>query len=156
MPIVTPAVGDTGTAAWADSVANFANAIQSLTFIPGGNLDTPAAGTATWMTLGNVTVPTWANTAVVIWSLASYSTGSTAALSVTAGIKVGSAAGPTSSLPSAPGTANVGMSPVYVDTLTGLSSGTQSVTVSATFVSGTGTFRVDTNDRITALIIFLP
>lgn len=153
--VVVPAVGDTGTASWADSVANILNGqLTALSHVPAGNEDTPGAGTATWFSWGNVTVPTWASNAVVIWSLAAYNTGSASALAVTAGVKIGSAAGPTSRLPGSGAT--VDMTPTYIDTITGLATGTQAVTVSATFVSGTGVFRLDTNDRVTALVIFLP
>ena len=59
MSITVPAANSTATSAWADSVANFVNGFAvPLLFTPGGNTDTPGAGTATWVTLGTITVPT--------------------------------------------------------------------------------------------------
>ncbi len=134
-----PAVGDLATAAWADEVAqdviDLAGTEQVLLFTPGGALDTPAAGTATWLTVGNVTVPTWATKCIASFTLSGvYCIGATA--STTSVIKIGTVAGAVSKIITHPGVANQRFQLPVFDKLTGVSTGSQSVTISATFSSG--------------------
>lgn len=125
-----------------------------ISFIPGGNLDTPGAGTATWITVGNVTVPAWATKARVIWSIYSYYETTAGALaSCTFTLKIGSAAGVTQRIPGS--TSTWGMTVTSTDILTGLTTGVQSMTISATFAAGS-TWRIDTNSRVMAAIDWLP
>lgn len=152
--ITAPAVGDTGTAAWADSVANWLNQLTAtLLFTPGGNTDTPGAGTATWVTLGNITVPTWSTQCVVTYTCNGiYDTGTTSSVSCV--IKVGSAAGAVSKRILTPGVSLQRFHMPITDLVTGLSTGSQSVTLSATFSAGT-VIRADTQTFFTAQFIFL-
>jgi len=155
-----PAVGDLATAAWADEVAQDIVSLAGeaapapLLFTPGGNTDTPGAGTATWVTLGNITVPTWATKCNVIYTCNGiYDTGTTS--NVSAVIKVGSAAGGLSKRIDAPGVANQRFHMPITDRVTGLSTGSQSVTISATFSSGS-VVRADATSFFTAQFTFQP
>jgi hypothetical protein len=155
-----PAVGDQATAAWADEVAGDIISLAGeaspapLLFTPGGNTDTPGAGTATWVTLGNITVPTWATKCNVIYTCNGiYDTGTTSNVSMV--IKVGAVAGGVSKRVTAPGVANQRFQVPIADRLTGLSTGSQSVTISATFTAGS-VIRADTTSFFTALFTFQP
>jgi hypothetical protein len=155
MAITVPAVGDQITAVWGDSVANTVNqSVTSIQFVPAGNTDTPLAGSATWITLGNVTVPTWATQAIVgynVYGILVIATG----MSVAAQIKVGTAAGTNKRILDHGSTAGRFSIPI-VDKVTGLSTGVQSVTLFATWTSGASPYRVDVNSFITAEITWLP
>ena len=158
MAPTSPAVGDQSTAAWATDIAldviDLATTNQVLLFTPGGNTDTPGAGTATWVTLGNITVPTWATKCNVVYTMNGvFDTGTTS--SVTGVMKIGSVAGAASKRISAPGVANQRFHQPIVDRLTGLSTGSQSVTISATFTAGS-VIRADTTSFFTALFTFQP
>jgi hypothetical protein len=155
-----PAVGDQATAAWADEVAGDIISLAGeaapapLLFTPGGNTDTPGAGTATWVTLGNITVPTWATKCNVVYTCNGiYDTGTTS--SVSAVLKIGSVAGGVSKRIGAPGVANQRFHVPIADRLTGLSTGSQSVTISATFTAGS-VIRADATSFFTALFTFQP
>jgi hypothetical protein len=155
-----PAVGDQATAAWADEVAGDIISLAGeaspapLLFTPGGNTDTPAAGTATWVTLGNITVPTWATKCNVVYTCNGiYDTGTTSNVSTV--LKVGSVAGGVSKRIGAPGVANQRFHVPIADRLTGLSTGSQSVTISATFTAGS-VVRADGVSFFTALFTFQP
>jgi hypothetical protein len=158
MAPTSPAVGDQSTAAWATDIAldviDLATTNQVLLFTPGGNTDTPGAGTATWVTLGNVTVPTWASTCNVVYTCNGiYDTGTTSVVSAV--IKIGSRSGAVSKRILTPDVANQRFHMPIVDRLTGLSTGSQSVTISATFTSGS-VVRADTTSFFTALFTFQP
>ena len=154
MAITVPAVGDTGTAAWADSVANMLNGLATtLLFTPGGNTDTPGAGTATWVTLGNVTVPTWSTSCMVnVTCDGIFDTTTTA--NATAQLKIGSVGGAVNKRLMIPGVTSQRFGQSWNDLLTGLSTGSQSVTLSATFVAS-GPIRADTTAYFTVGFIFL-
>jgi hypothetical protein len=153
--ITVPAANSTATSAWADSVANFVNGFAvPLLFTPGGNTDTPGAGTATWVTLGTITVPTWTTNAYVTYTCNGiYDTGSTSVVSSV--IKVGSVAGGVNKRILTPGVSLQRFHMSICDTLTGVSTGSQSVTLSATFSSGS-VIRADTTSFFTALFLFQP
>jgi hypothetical protein len=155
-----PAVGDQATAAWADEVAQDVISLAGgaspppLLFTPGGNTDTPGAGTATWVTLGNITVPTWATKCNVTYTMNGiFDTGTTS--NVSAVLKIGSVAGGVSKRIDAPGVANQRFHVPITDRLTGLSTGSQSVTISATFTAGS-VIRADVTSFFTALFTFQP
>jgi hypothetical protein len=134
-------------------VSSDTGAVQDLLYTQsGGNIDT-AAGTNTWLTLGNVTVPAWATNVSVDYTLNGiYDTGTTG--SVTAVVKVGTAAGGVSRRILGPGVANQRFHVPVRDRVTGLSSGSQSVTINTT--QSAGTYRFDTTAFATATFTFLP
>jgi hypothetical protein len=66
---------------------------QRLAFVPGGNLDTPLAGTATWMTFGSVNVPTWATQCIVSLTLHGIYPAGAIGTSTSAAVKIGTATG---------------------------------------------------------------
>jgi hypothetical protein len=128
------------------------NAVQDLLYTQGGTIDT-AAGTTTWLTIGNVTVPAWATTVSVGYTLNGiYDTGTTG--SVTAVVKIGSAAGAVSRRILGPGVANQRFHVPIRDRVTGLASGSQSVTINTTQTAGT--YRFDATAFATATFTFLP
>ncbi|HEX5347856.1 MAG TPA: hypothetical protein VFW64_12280 [Pseudonocardiaceae bacterium] len=153
--IPVPAVGDAPTAAYADAVANMLNALTAtMLFTPAGNTDTPGAGSATWVTLGTVTVPTWASKAqVVVTCNGIYDNGTTSNVAVQ--LKVGTAAGVVNKRILGSGIAGQRLHLPWNDTVASLSTGAQSVTLFATF-SGGSTFRADATSFFTAGFIFLP
>lgn len=127
-----------------------------LVFSPAGNLDTPAAGTATWMTLGNITVPAWATSADVVYAINGlYEI--TAAVNVSVVMKIGTVAGAVSKRILTPGyVAGTRTNLPIMDTFTGLTGGVKSVTLSAAWVAGTGKDRVDASSYVTALFAWRP
>jgi len=155
--IASPAVGDlTSTSTFGAPVAaQLATPATQISFTPTGNLDTPLAGTATWVTLGNVTVPAWAGSAIVVWSVAGVYENGAAPGTVNVTFKIGTAAGAAIRIlgPS------VSLQRFYIgynDLITAPPTGSQSCVLSATWVAGTTPYRLDTNDRVGASIIFLP
>jgi hypothetical protein len=121
-------------------------------FTPGSNTDT-AAGTNTWLTLGSITVPTWASSCNVAYCLNGiYDTGTTG--NVTAVIKVGSTAGGVTKRLLGPGVANQRFHHPIYDRLSGISTGSQSVTIQT--VQTTGTYRADGTSFVTAQFTFQP
>jgi hypothetical protein len=125
---------------------------QTLLFAPGANADTPGSGTATWVTLGNVTVPLWATQCFVTYTMNGiFDTGTTA--SVTVVMKIGSVSGSVTKRLLSPGVATQRFHQPITDVLTGLSTGSQSVTLSAGFGAGT-VVRADATSFFTALFAF--
>jgi hypothetical protein len=119
-----------------------------------GTQATPGAGTATWVTIGTATVPPWASKARVTWGVSGYSDSSVSSLNVTCAIKIGSVSGVSIRIPGSTVTTpslTVGTS----ELLTGLSTGPQSVTVSATYGSGSGVFNATVDTRVYASIDYL-
>jgi hypothetical protein len=93
-----------------------------------------AGGPTTWVTVGNVTRPTWASQArinAVLCAISGSATNAQADLL----IKIGTAAGVNHRV-SAPGVTTRFDKPIN-DLITGVPSGSQSLVVQATFVSGT-------------------
>jgi hypothetical protein len=134
--IVSPATGDTATAAWADSVADQINQMHAfMTFVPGATFTTPASGTATWVTMGNVTVPAWATRARVSLTVTGIKANVTTA-AVLVAVKIGSSTG-VGKLFATPTVTNPRIQGALNDLLTSVPTGSQSVTVQATFVSDT-------------------
>lgn len=156
MTVPVLAVGDLFTATTENLIANILNSIgTTMLFTPAGTTDTPGAGTATWVTLGTLTVPAWATrTQVTVSCNRVYDIGTTANVAVT--LKVGTAAGGvTGRLSSLTSSGSQAFNQTWSDLVSGLSAGTQSVTLSATFTSGS-VVRADANSRFTAAFIFLP
>lgn len=156
MTVPVLAVGDLFTAATEDLIANILNSIgTTMLFTPAGTTDTPTSGTATWVTLGSLTVPTWATRAQVTVSCNRvFDIGTTANVAVT--LKIGTAAGGvTGRLSSLTSSGSQAFNQTWSDLVSGLTAGAQSVTLSATFTSGS-VVRADANSRFTIAVIFLP
>jgi len=128
------AVGDIFTAAVEDDIANQINQMRTYITIANPNVPSPGAGTATWVTLGNVTVPTWATRARISLILTAIS-GSATTAQADLVVKIGTATGASRRL-AAPGVTTRFDKPIN-DLLTSVPTGSQSVLVQATFVSGT-------------------
>lgn len=127
---------------------------QQLAFVPAGNTDTVTSSSGTWITMGNITVPPWATRcAIQINYGGMFDTGTTCNVTLTP--KIGSAAGNARRL-LGPGISSQRWHQPVADIITsGLSSGSQSVTVLATFTAGSAV-RADVSSFFTALFDFLP
>jgi hypothetical protein len=159
MAPVSPSVGDQVAASYGAEVAadivDLAGGAQAvLNFTPGGTLSTPTAGTATWVTLGNVTVPTWATQCIVTWSMYGVISSATEP-NVTSQLKVGTAAG---AAPRVLGHASATgrFSFTHNESITGLATGSKSITIFSTWTSGANVFSVDANSRVSARFMFQP
>jgi len=130
-----PAVGDTGVAAYADAVANQINQMHAFITVANPNVSTPGAGTATWVTMGNVTVPTWATRGRVCLAMSGLS-GSAAGSNADVAVKIGTSTGVAHRITAQVITTRFGVG--FNDLLTSVPTGSQSVIVQASFV-GTGT-----------------
>ena len=63
-------IGQKIKASWGNLVAERFNAARAwLLFTPVADIDASTGGAAQWLTLGNVTVPTWATSAIVTWTI---------------------------------------------------------------------------------------
>jgi len=133
--VAVPAVGDTGVASYADDVANQINQMHAYMVLTNPNVATPGAGTATWVTMGNITVPTWATKGRVSLAMTGL-TASVAACTVTLAVKIGTSTGAGKFFATAQNTQRIEF--VLNDQLTSVPTGSQSVTIQATF--GVGTF----------------
>jgi len=133
--ITSPAANSTGTSAWADSVADQINQMRAYMVLTNPNVATPGAGTATWVTMGNTTVPIWATKGRVSLAITGL-TASVAACTVTLAVKIGTSTGAGKFFATAQNTQRIEF--VLNDLLTSVPTGSQSVTVQATF--GVGTF----------------
>jgi len=128
------AVGDTFTAAVENDIAKQLNEMHAYMVLTNPNVSTPGSGTATWVTMGNVTVPTWATRARVCLSITG-ARGNTAAGNVNLAVKIGSSTGAAKLV----GWSDITTRYAYPinDLLTSVPTGSQSVTVQATFSSNT-------------------
>jgi hypothetical protein len=159
MSPTVPAVGDLATAAWADEVAQdvvdlAGGGTVSIIFGPGGVLSTPTAGTATWVTVGNITVPTWATKAYATWSLYGVISSATEP-NVSMQLKIGSAGGGAVRV-YGHGAAAGRFHTTLNELILGLSTGSQSVTISSTWTSGANVFSLDVGSRVSAKFDFQP
>lgn len=152
------ATGDPATSTWANQVSTALGVLASapmsmslLKFTPGGNVDTTVTVTpTTWVTLGNVTVPAAATACIIGYSCGGiFDVGTTSNVTLTP--KIGSISGTAYR----PLTAGGGgrLYHVQFDQLTGLSTGSQSVTFLATWTSGTA-IRCDTQTRFTMAFLW--
>ena len=130
------AVNDTLTAGVENDIANQINQMHGYITYAGAGETTPGAGTATWVTMGNVTVPAWASKARVCLSITGI-TANAAAANVNLAVKIGSSTGATKFFATAQNTQRVHF-PIN-DLLTSVPTGSQSVTVQATFSLSTFT-----------------
>lgn len=154
MAISLVAIGQKITASIANSLINVANGQhQILTFSPAGNTDQSTATTATWITLGNVTIPTWATSMVVDYTiLGCYDLGTNN--NSTVALRVGTTDG-TFKRATPPGVTNQRFTLARHDSLTGFSTGSQSITIRTVHTSGTA-LRADTITTISAHFTFRP
>jgi hypothetical protein len=107
----------------------------AISYVQGGsNADTVTASSGTWLTLGNITVPTWATSAFLHLDLSLISVPTAGTFNVSITPKIGSAAGSARRL--LPGTAVTLFNQSLSDVITGLSAGSQAVTLLATFGGG--------------------
>ena len=138
-----------------DALAAVAAADHVLLFTPVANNDTPGAGTATWFTLGNVTVPSWATTCQVVYSIVGVFNG---AIGTNAShvVKIGTVSGAVSKRVIDPGVINQRFPITVADQVAGLTPGVQSVTVASTYTGGGGFYRIDTFSYVSAAFTFLP
>jgi len=157
MALTVPAVGDLWTATLADAVINYVNAANTVVnFVPAGNTDTPASGTTptTWITLGNLAVPSWATAAVVVMTVNGFYEVAAGSDNVTIKTGIGTALGPFAPRLIGAPSANRG-SFTWADTITSPPTGSQSLIVQATRVTGTSVYRVDGSCSISAQVSFL-
>jgi len=124
------AVGDTFTAAVENDIANQINQMRAFMTLANPNVSTPGAGTATWVTMGNTTVPTWATRARVCLALTGIK-GNTGAASANLAVKIGASTGAVKFFATVDAT-NRHQGTIN-DLLTSVPTGSQSVTVQATF-----------------------
>jgi hypothetical protein len=133
--IVSPATGDTATAAWADSVADQVNTAHTFMTLANPNATSTGAGTATWVTMGNVTVPTWATKARISLAMTGLQATATTT-SANLAVKIGSSTGAVH-LIATPNLTGTRIHAGFNDLLTSVPTGSQSVTVQATFSAST-------------------
>jgi hypothetical protein len=129
------AVGDTFTAAVENDIAKQLNEMHAFMTLANPNVSTPGAGTATWVTMGNVTVPTWATKGRCSLAMSGLS-GSAAGANADVVVKIGTSTGVAHRITAAVITTRFGVG--FNDLLTSVPTGSQSVIVQASFV-GTGT-----------------
>jgi hypothetical protein len=149
--LVTPGIWTAYRAgAWAMVKVDDGTDQQTIIFT--GTGDTPGAGSATWLALGNATVPAWATKCVAVLTLNGiYDTGTTSSVSAT--LKVGTAAG-TAHRILAPGVAGQRFHLPINDRITGLAPGVQAVTVLGIFSAGT-VVRCDATSFATLQLTYL-
>jgi hypothetical protein len=125
------AVGDTFTAAVENDIANQLNQMHAFMTLINPNTSTAGSGTATWVTMGNVTVPTWATKGRVCLAITGFS--GTAANASDIAVKIGTSTGQANRITSAVTTTRQAF-PLN-DLLTSVPTGSQSVTVQSTFLT---------------------
>ncbi len=130
-------VGDTFTAANQNDIANQLNQMHAYMTLANPNVSTPGSGTATWVTMGNITVPAWATRARVSLSMAGIQNNAANAAADIA-VKIGTSTGGSWRLQTqqAIGRMDAG---AFNSLLTSVPTGSQSVTVQATFGASTYT-----------------
>lgn len=159
MAIAVPAVGDLWTALLADAVINYVNSANTVVnFIPAGNTDTPGSPSTTpttWVSLGNVAVPSWATAAVVVMSINGFFEVAAGGDIVNIRIGIGGTLSPTQ--PRLVGPASASRSSFsWADSVASPPTGTQPLIVQATRASGTSVYRVDGSCLISAQVAFTP
>lgn len=153
--IPSPSVGDqvSGATFGAAVAAQLAAPDDQISFTPAGATAMTGAGTTTWLTLGNITVPAWAGSAIVSWTIGGlFDPGTTG--NSTAVFKIGTATGNACRL-LGPGLANQRFSFSYNDRIAAPPSGSQSITVQTTWTAGS-LYTVDAQCRISAVFTYLP
>ena len=137
MAIRVLAVNDTFLASDEDDIANQINQMRTFITVANPNAtSTGAGGPTTWVTVGNVTRPAWATQARISGILEAIS-GSATTAQADLTIKIGTSTSTVGThRVAAPGVTTRFDKPI-VDLLTSVPSGSQSMVVQATFVSGT-------------------
>ncbi len=135
--VTSPAVGETAIAGWPDSVADQLNQMHAYMTLANPNASTPGAGTATWVTMGNITVPAWASKARVSLSMAGIQNNAANA-AVDIAVKIGSSTGGLWRVQTQQATGRMDAG-AFNSLLTSVPTGSQSVTVQATFGASTYT-----------------
>ncbi len=121
---------------------------QFLVFGPGGPINTPTSGSATWFTVGNLTVPAGCYSALINLEL-NYVVAPSTSLNVSVGMTLGGVAGGINFRPPASGTGN-SFSFSWTDRIVSPPAGTQPLAVKATFSSGSGSYTVTAGSLVTA------
>jgi len=149
--IATQAAADSSAYAPIDTGA------QVLVFVPSGNLDTAtAAPQTTWITIGNITVPTWATKCQVVYTINGVYAVATG-VNTSVQIKVGAIGGAINGRIIDPGNTTQRFGWAICDKLSALTSGVKSVTLATLWNAGTVTsYRADTSTSITAQFTFQP
>jgi hypothetical protein len=142
LAIQVPSVGTPAIAGYADDVANQLNQQRDFMTLTNQTATTTGSGTATWVTMGNVTVPTWASKGRIQLNITGLA-GSTTTAAVGLAVKIGTSTG-VSKRCTAPGTTSRAAWSIS-DLLTAVPTGSQSVTIVATFISGTFSVAADAN-----------
>lgn len=125
--------------------------IQQILFAPAGNSDTPSSGSATWVTLGTLSVPSWATQCWVMYTMNQFFDSATTS-NTTVSMRLGTVGGGvTKRLVTA---SSQRVNQALADHFTGLTGGsTPSVTLFAAWTAGS-VIRADTQSYFTALAFF--
>jgi hypothetical protein len=140
---------------WADAVAaRLLGSHEYLSYAPGGNVDATTSGTmTTWVTLGNLTVPSWATT-VVLSAAANGFYDVTAAQNIyNMRYRVNAVNGPTIEIRGLG--INARMSVCYIAEYTPGGTGSVSVDVQMARTSGTGALRAGTSSDFQVVAHYL-
>lgn len=128
--------------------------IKSIAFAPAGNTDYSTGSFGTWITLGNITVPSWATSVFLVGNISSvYGVTNTQQTSVR--WKIGSATGIEMRLMGTGTATGVTYASSHAEAITLSGTGSQSVIIEAKRDSGTGGIRADTSSDFTALMFFV-
>jgi hypothetical protein len=156
----SPSVGDTGTAAWATEVSqdiqdiSGSTMVQFLAYAPGGNVDSPTTGgQQVWFTVGAFLVPAWASKAVMITAINGFYTVGTTTNSSVLQWKLGTGTGSLNRRITSGDSLAERTNATHIDTISGLTSGSQSLTANVTWTSGSN-WRLDVNSLVMSTLIF--
>ena len=149
VPVTSTGITSTG---FGIPVANQLNQQDDyIEFTPVANQSTPASGTADWFTFGTITVPTWATKLRILVAIDNLFSGGATGIA-TCVIKVGTA---TSGTRNVQGIAAVGgHSWCAAAVITGISTGAQTLKLTATFGSG-AVISIGTASTASAVIEYL-
>lgn len=134
--------------------AIMATQAAALLFTNAANFDTPTSGTATWLTLGNITVPAWATKVLVTYSINGFYATGAGGGNASAVVKIGSTAGAVSRRIVGEAGPSLRMNLTVTDLISAPAAGSNSVTIASTFTAGT-VYRHDTQSTTTASFIFI-
>lgn len=154
----TVTAGNKGTAFWGNSVEAAVDELQNVVayrgFQPAGNTDGSGSPQANWVDMGNLSVPTWATSAIVVLAV----TGVQAITAVTSSWLVRARIGTTGPLGDGGLIAFDALSDrramTTVEFISTPGSGTQALMVNIERRTGTGSLRADTESRFSAAIFY--
>ncbi len=150
-PTAGSAVNQTHTDSWFNGISQLQSNFLALNYSPGSALNTSTTGSAIWFTAATISVPTWATTMYVFWHVHYYMP-TPGTVTTMMQMKIGSAVGTPHRLINL-STARQDLS--AVDVITGLTSGSQPLTVLGNWISGAAlSFTVDAVSNFGALILF--